>query len=63
MSTTVLPPPKGLAEMAQRFPEDFHDLMETFKMSEDVLHDISAISRLKVADETTTKKVQLIKYN
>jgi hypothetical protein len=47
--------------MAQRFPDDFHDLMETFKMSEDVLHDISAISRLKIADETTTKKVQLMK--
>jgi hypothetical protein len=43
--------------MAKRFPEDFNDLMETFKHSEDVLHDISAISRLTVSEGAATKKV------
>jgi hypothetical protein len=47
----------GLSDMAKRFPEDFNDLMETFKHSEDVLHDISAISRLTVSEGAATKKV------
>ena len=45
--------------MAERFPDDFNDLMETFKHSEDVLHDISAISRLTIADGASAKKVAL----
>ncbi len=48
--------------MAKRFPEDFNDLMETFKHSEDVLHDISAISRLTVSEGAATKKVFLTNF-
>ena len=50
---------RGLSELSKRFPEDFNDLMDTFQLSEDVLRDISAISRLSVTDKTTAKKVTL----
>jgi hypothetical protein len=50
---------EGLSELSKRFPEDFNDLMDTFQLSEDVLRDISAISRLSAKGEIPGKKVNL----